>query len=157
MSVVSNVSDGATGRVFIAPNNTQPEGQSEVWINLGPFMKSSPLQEMNAPKYPASVLQSAGVSQAQFHRLLADIQACIDARMLPYWYARCSACTLCCGIGCLGCLHIKMVMQQIVSAVQTIVKEDGAFELVYVDQAPLPRYGYDPDGLPSILTACFQG
>ena len=73
MSVVSNVSDGATGRVFIAPNNTQPEGQSEVWINLGPFMKSSPLQEMNAPKYPASVLQSAGVSQAQFHRLLADI------------------------------------------------------------------------------------
>ena len=48
-------------------------------------------------------------------------------------------------------------MQQIVSAVQTIVKEDGAFELVYVDQAPLPRYGYDPDGVAFDLDGvCFE-
>ena len=157
MSIVSNISDGATGRVFIAPNKIQPEGQSEVWLNLGPFMKSSPLQAMNAPKYPA-FLQSAGVSQAQFESLLADIQAAIDARMLPYWYAGCSGCTMCCGIGLLGCLHIKMVMLSIVAAVKKVVENNGAFELVYVDQVPFPMYGpYNPDSIAFDLDgACFQ-
>ena len=157
MSIVSNISDGATGRIFIAPNNAQPEGQSEIWFNLGPFMRSSPLSESSKPKYPA-LLQAASVSQAQYDSLLADIQRCVDAKSLPYWYAWCSCCTLCCGIGCLGCLHIKVVQVQIVEACKKVVEQNGAFELKVVEpSASQANYSQDPNSFAFDLDgACFQ-
>ena len=92
------------GLIMLAPGDKQPDGATELWINIGWNAKTKGAQKV--PDWIPAL--EPVVSKEAYDRLMERIVSHIQANGINPWLGMCAMMTMGCGIGCLVMIGLKI-------------------------------------------------
>ncbi len=109
------------GLIILAPGDKQPDGATELWINIGWNAKTKGAQKV--PDWIPAL--EPVVSKEAYDRLMERIVSHIQANGINPWLGMCAMMTMGCGIGCLVMIGLKIKVDSLNNQLRDIVSEAG--------------------------------